>query len=475
MLLLLAGGQTATLPLAVEADTTFLPSQNATLTLAAEADTTLAAGQNAILTLITQADTTLVGNGSAILALSAQADTTLLSGQNATLTLSAQTNTTLTVVQGQIIAFALTAQADTTIALSQNAIMPLAVQADSTLASGQIAVLVLVAQTNTTLLANITTSFMVATQADTTLSGVRGQNANLIFGVQVGTGIITGQNAFLILAVQASTTLIARKTAIMALAVQIATTLSASRGSATIFRRQADRSDIGLYSNSRGVANRSVNHVPPPVQHPQDFAMQTLAYSHDESLYIWGEYTMFILRWTVRDFEQGYVDRCSFCYLAYGEISEAYGQSSQAKCPECFGTTFTGGFRAKVFRPALWQPVTDRDNDQGRRGTEVTAITNLQTVSDIILRHGDVACRADGHRFRIEEPDSDIPHTGFADGSVRPEWPGMVATRVVLEDESSAWYMVPPTAAEMELILRVPGARTPVDMTAYEIIRGPLW
>jgi hypothetical protein len=73
---------------------------------------------------------------------------------------------------------------------------------------------------------------------------------------------------------------------------------------------------------------------------PQPHAVATERFRHDGALFQWGEYAIFVLMWSVDDFEQGRVGRCPACYTAYGLIAEAYDQPARRNCPECFGTTF---------------------------------------------------------------------------------------------------------------------------------------
>lgn len=208
------------------------------------------------------------------------------------------------------------------------------------------------------------------------------------------------------------------------------------------------------------------------VQDPQDYAVATLVQDQDDALWTFGEYVMLVLLWNIRDFERGQVARCPTCYSNFGKIADAYGQAAKEKCPDCFGTTFQGGFRAKIVRPAIFTAVDVDDNPEGSRGHIASASTSVQTTNDFTLRNRDFVFRGDGSRWSFIRPASTVAYTGF---EVKGPIVGWNAGQVVREDESSVAYTVPPedTSALISL-LNFEGFRTPLDFSAIEVIRaGP--
>jgi hypothetical protein len=211
------------------------------------------------------------------------------------------------------------------------------------------------------------------------------------------------------------------------------------------------------------------------VQDPQRFAEETLRYHHDESLYVWGEYAVFVLLWTTRDENEGLVGRCPTCYLSYGKIADAYGQASKERCPDCFGTTFEGGYRALIVRPTLWTDTDDADKPEERRGTVVVSQATVQSTSDFVMRTGDYVFRADGTRWRVGGVDAESVTTGFDTKASPYDNVGVAAQSVMRLDESHVAYTIAMTIEEQIELLDLENVRRPIDFTATEDLRGPLW
>src|ERR1043165_6197117 len=112
--------------------------------------------------------------------------------------------------------------------------------------------------------------------------------------------------------------------------------------------------------------------LPRHTRQVENWAIEQERYRHDLPLYTLGEYTIFYLMWTLLDFEAGHVTRCARCYSTSGTVANreanVYNQPSINRCPDCFGTTFEGGYRARIVRPALWSD-NDESEKQDRRGT----------------------------------------------------------------------------------------------------------
>ncbi len=209
---------------------------------------------------------------------------------------------------------------------------------------------------------------------------------------------------------------------------------------------------------------------------PETWAEEQVADSHREALYLLGEYTMFVLMWHAVDHERGLVARCSRCFGTHTHalIAEAYRQPVQERCPVCFGTTFEGGWRARIIRPALW---TDSATDtvEHPRGDVQTDSMSVETTEDFTLRRGDYVFRADGTRFRTMELVGAPVRTGFAQPVPSRSVGGAIA-QVRLEDPTTVAYLIPPDRADLVEALAVPAtAHLVPDLSAtYEEANGPL-
>jgi hypothetical protein len=177
-----------------------------------------------------------------------------------------------------------------------------------------------------------------------------------------------------------------------------------------------------------------------PLQRPTTFDIDQEQMRHDDALHWLGELTCFLSWWRPDDFDAGRVTRCPTCYLPFGDVADAYRQSSINKCKDCYGTTFHGGIKYIWFRPAIWDltPVSDQIEKRG----DVTQIRGtIDTPSDIDLHEGDAAVRNDGTRWLMDQPQWQEITTGF--GSQR----GIVSRRmrgkstVIMDDPTSVTYL----------------------------------
>lgn len=208
---------------------------------------------------------------------------------------------------------------------------------------------------------------------------------------------------------------------------------------------------------------------------PQAFAEDHMRQHHTEALYRHGEYAMFTLMWNEQDFERGLVDRCPACFVSAGRIAAAYDQGVRGKCPECFGTTFQGGFRAQVIRPTLW---TDRQTDHAdsERGPLVLDGVTIETVAGFTIRRGDYVFRGNGTRYQTEEGSVLGLRSGFLMPDSASSIAGTISQARLESEKGSPAYLIPPTTPELVQVLRqIPlGLHTPPDLSGYETIRGPL-
>lgn len=203
---------------------------------------------------------------------------------------------------------------------------------------------------------------------------------------------------------------------------------------------------------------------------PQGYAIEQERYRHNQALSFFGEFAMFILLWQLTDFEAGLVGRCPDCYLSAGRTAQVYGQGVREKCPECFGTTFEGGYRAKIVRPSLWDANEELET-QRERGEVTLQDSSIQTTSDFRLMNGDFIFRGDGTRWRMQSLSTNHLRTGFLMPD-RVDTPlGYNFGVVKREDESSVAYIIPPEDLSFLDVLNV---REPQDWSAYEDINGYL-
>lgn len=193
---------------------------------------------------------------------------------------------------------------------------------------------------------------------------------------------------------------------------------------------------------------------------------------HSQALYWVGEWTVFFLMWHILDFEAGLVQRCRRCNATDTEkrIAEVYQQPRQNKCPDCFGTTFEGGYRARIIRPAIFTDVDETDKP-GKRGMTHPASANMETTVDFRLREGDFVVRADNTRWRATTPRRTMLRSGFGHPTQSLSAISYNNAAVNLEDRTSVAYLLP--APNVDVVL---GTRShlPLDFSSFEQIRGPL-
>ncbi len=194
--------------------------------------------------------------------------------------------------------------------------------------------------------------------------------------------------------------------------------------------------------------------------------------SNREALHLLGEYTMFVLLWTDADRDAGLVQTCQTC-LTDENVLKAYGQARKIKCPDCFGTTFSGGFRAKIIRPALWDTNSKVLREEGPRGQETVRTASVQSTSDFRMNVGDWVVRADGSRWQVQSVSRTSLHTGFE--HITPDDVlGNNFGNVVEEPGDSPAFLVPPDTPAIRTLLDRSMIRYPIDYEGSEVIRGSL-
>lgn len=208
------------------------------------------------------------------------------------------------------------------------------------------------------------------------------------------------------------------------------------------------------------------------VRKPQDWAVEQERMRHIQALYTLGEWCVFVLMWHIGDFENGLVQRCPTCYTSRGRTAEVYGQGDKNKCTDCFGTTFEGGYRALIIRPAIF---TDADDQEtfAERGVTHTRDLQVESTPDFRIQNGDYVFRVDNARFRLRTPQRITLRTGFAH-----PWQSQTAltynhSRAAVEDPDAVAYLIPPSKETLRGLLGV-STQSPVDWSEFEVIRAPL-
>lgn len=224
-------------------------------------------------------------------------------------------------------------------------------------------------------------------------------------------------------------------------------------------------------------AGVGVEQRPYYLREPQDWAIEQERMRHNQALYTIGEWVFLVLMWHQLDFQRGLVARCSRCFgggttSKDRRIAEVYKQPIQNECPTCFGTTFEGGYRARIVRPAIIADVEETEK-QDRRGSVHPANVSVETTVDFRTRAGDFVFRADGSRWQLNDARRIQVRPGFEHAS-QLDTGVAYKMRAGLEETSSVAYRIPPTdRTQITAILSQP-MRFPADFTAYEQLHGSL-
>jgi hypothetical protein len=183
------------------------------------------------------------------------------------------------------------------------------------------------------------------------------------------------------------------------------------------------------------------HYVLPDAKH---WELENERFRHDQALYRYGEYAIFVTMWTMQDFEAGLVARCSTCYQPQGALEGTWQQPAYFKCPNCLGTSFQGGYKAILVRPSLWQ-WNEPTLSMVQRGVINTNTATVQSTSDFRLQPKDYIIRGDGSRWQSQEVSGDHLDTGFGTQSGIWNATAFIYSNVTREDESSPIYLLPIT------------------------------
>lgn len=213
------------------------------------------------------------------------------------------------------------------------------------------------------------------------------------------------------------------------------------------------------------------------VRQPQDWAVEQERARHDQALYLVGEWAVFVLLWHEIDFRKGLVTRCSRCYdsgtgTVATRIANVYNQPTQNRCPDCYGTTFQGGYRARIVRPGIFTD-TEETERQDRRGSMHPNGVTISSTSDFRTRAGDYVFRGDGSRWQLGTPQRVQLRTGFEHPSQDADAIAYEALTAKYEEPTSVAYLIPPDNGTLRITLHQP-MRYPGDFSSIEDIRGVL-
>jgi hypothetical protein len=206
----------------------------------------------------------------------------------------------------------------------------------------------------------------------------------------------------------------------------------------------------------------------------QPWAVDHLTRSHNDALYRIGEYVIFFLLWQPEDFTHGLVERCSECFIPFGEQAEVFQQPSRANCPTCLGTTFEGGWRARIIRPIILD-FTEEQDVTGQRGQYQTSTASIETTNDFRGRVGDFFVRADGTRWTMKEVRSEYIESGFQASTPQRSVHGFSYPNCAFEEHTSPIYLADPRdPAELVTLLDKRHWHYPPDFSSFDIARADL-
>jgi Zn-finger nucleic acid-binding protein len=206
------------------------------------------------------------------------------------------------------------------------------------------------------------------------------------------------------------------------------------------------------------------------VRESQRYAVDQERQRHAQALYSLGEWTMFCLMWHIQDYKNGLVGLCPVCSESRDAL--AYQQPQRNHCPNCFGTTFDGGYKALIVRQAIFA-----DTDEGQafqaRGVVNSDDLDMESTPDFRVRSGDYCFRSTGDRFYLRVPQRVTLRTGFATPYQRDMAVGYNHARASMEDPSTVCYTIPPATEDLVALLSVHSTE-PVSFAQFEVIRAPL-
>lgn len=223
--------------------------------------------------------------------------------------------------------------------------------------------------------------------------------------------------------------------------------------------------------------NPDVSVQPYYVRERQQWSVDQERQRHNQAVYQVGEYAMFALMWHLEDFQAGLVTRCSRCYGPAASrqraIADVYNQPTQNRCPDCYGTTFEGGYKALIVRPSIFSD-TDESEALQSRGIVNPSDISVESTVDFRVRSNDYVFRSNGDRFQLRVPNRITLRTGFSPPHQSSSAIGYNHARASYENPTgSVAYDIGPTRSELLTILAQPSL-FPQDFSSVEVVRAPL-
>jgi hypothetical protein len=214
------------------------------------------------------------------------------------------------------------------------------------------------------------------------------------------------------------------------------------------------------------------------IRQTQNWAIEQERQRHDEAIYWVGEYAFIALMWHTVDFELGLVGRCYTCFntgdTIQDRVTAVYKQPTKFLCPDCYGTTYEGGYRALLVRPFIFVDA-DESERQDRRGSVHPMSLTAESTWDFRSYEGDYLFRRDGSRYRVTmQPSRTMLRTGFAHPSQQATTLGYGRMTIGYEEVDTVAYTIAPNGVAVSNILNVSSPEQPADFSSVEVINGPL-
>lgn len=185
--------------------------------------------------------------------------------------------------------------------------------------------------------------------------------------------------------------------------------------------------------------------------------------------------------WDLDDFYANRVDRCSRCQGTANEepssaalIFESFKQPAEDHCPVCYGSTFEGGWRAQIVRPAIWNELGEEvDQIQPRGEVHKQAAHSVESTWDFYMRDGDYIFRPDGSRWQVGSVMQTRLVAGFGYTSRAESQLGVNLATVTREEDTAVAFDIPPlTRTELTNLLDIQSRGFP-QPTSFAPGRGP--
>jgi hypothetical protein len=212
------------------------------------------------------------------------------------------------------------------------------------------------------------------------------------------------------------------------------------------------------------------------VRSRQNWAVGHERQRHVQALFAYGEPCIFTMLWKVEDYNAGLVALCPRCRVSgdtvWSKVESAYKQPVITNCTYCYGTTFEGGIRAQVLRPAIFSD-TDEDERPSSYGVVHAEHATIETTEDFRVRNGDFVFRKDGSRWQLTNQQRLQVRTGYEQPTQRATSIGYARIEANREALTSVAYIIPPTADQLRALL-TPSGNTPDYDIFPDVTPGPL-